>query len=228
LIKKNYECQCRECGILFRADKSTRKFCSKECEILYRTIVRNIKCQFCGKVFRQKKSTQKFCCRECGIKNRTDYNKKGRYICEVCGGEFERYNSQFNGKHHKFCSVECKHKGDSIFFSGENAHCYNPNITQEQRDYNRKYPEYYDWRNKVYERDNYVCQCCGYDKGGNLNVHHFYNYAEHHELRLDIDNGITLCKQCHINFHKKYGYKNNTKAQFDEFLINMSTISEAD
>jgi hypothetical protein len=179
-------------------------------------------------VFRQKKSTQKFCCRECGIKNRTDYNKKGRYICEVCGGEFERYNSQFNGKHHKFCSVECKHKGDSIFFSGENAHCYNPNITQEQRDYNRKYPEYYDWRNKVYERDNYVCQCCGYDKGGNLNVHHFYNYAEHHELRLDIDNGITLCKQCHINFHKKYGYKNNTKAQFDEFLINMSTISEAD
>ena len=145
MIKKNYECQCRECGILFRADKSTRKFCSKECEISYRTIVRNIKCQFCGKVFRQKKSTQKFCCRECGIKNRTDYNKKGRYICEVCGGEFERYNSQFNGKHHKFCSVECKHKGDSIFFSGENAHCYNPNITQEQRDYNRKYPEYYDF-----------------------------------------------------------------------------------
>jgi 5-methylcytosine-specific restriction endonuclease McrA len=29
-----------------------------------------------------------------------------------------------------------------------------------------------DWRNEVYKRDNYTCQKCGDNTGGNLEAHH--------------------------------------------------------
>jgi len=63
--------------------------------------------------------------------------------------------------------------------------------------------EYQEWRRKVYERDNYTCQHCGDNKGGNLNPHHIKSFAEYPELRYDVENGITLCKNCHIAIHRK-------------------------
>ena len=67
------------------------------------------------------------------------------------------------------------------------------------------------------ERDSFTCQKSG-QKGGDLEVHHINNFADFPELRTSIENGITLSKQEHKNFHKKYGYKKNTKEQLIEFL----------
>ena len=53
---------------------------------------------------------------------------------------------------------------------------------------------------------------------GHGNAHHILNYAEHKELRLNVDNGITFCVDCHKIFHKRFGYKNNNKEQINEFL----------
>ena len=61
--------------------------------------------------------------------------------------------------------------------------------------------EYNDWRKKVYERDKYTCQICGI-KGGKLNAHHIHKYSQYPALRYDIDNGITLCEDCHRKIHK--------------------------
>lgn len=63
--------------------------------------------------------------------------------------------------------------------------------------------EYREWRKAVYERDGYICQDCGDDRGGNLNAHHIKSFADHPESRLDIKNGITLCETCHEKRHFK-------------------------
>lgn len=69
---------------------------------------------------------------------------------------------------------------------------------------------------KVKNRDNNECVICGNNTG--LQVHHLNSYANYKQLRYLVDNGITLCKECHSKFHEKYGYTNNFKSQYIEFL----------
>ncbi len=63
---------------------------------------------------------------------------------------------------------------------------------------------YQSWRKAVLERDNYVCQSCGrrcnrHERG--LAAHHIKSYSEHPDLRHDIANGVTLCRDCHLSLH---------------------------
>jgi len=77
--------------------------------------------------------------------------------------------------------------------------------------------EYRLWREAVFARDNWTCQKYRI-KGGKLHPHHIQNFAQYPELRFAIDNGITLSKKAHIEFHKIYGKKNNNPQQIIEFL----------
>lgn len=77
--------------------------------------------------------------------------------------------------------------------------------------------DYRWWRRAILERDNFTCQKYG-TRGGDLAVHHINNFSDFPELRLAIDNGITLSKKAHLVFHKIYGKKNNTREQLEEFL----------
>ena len=94
---------------------------------------------------------------------------------------------------------------------------WNPKRTKEFRIKFRKTTEHRQWLKAVYEKDNYTCQLCGYDKGGTLNAHHLFSYADYEGLRQEVSNGVTLCKPCHVGFHEIYGFGMNTKAQFDEY-----------
>lgn len=78
--------------------------------------------------------------------------------------------------------------------------------------------EYKLWSDSVWNRDNNCCQKCGENRLRNLVAHHIKNFAQFLELRFAIDNGITFCRNCHKEFHKKYGNKNNTQEQLKEFL----------
>lgn len=60
---------------------------------------------------------------------------------------------------------------------------------------------YKNWREKVFERDGYMCQGCK-QFGGYLQAHHIKGWTEYPELRYEINNGQTLCGNCH-NFTKK-------------------------
>lgn len=65
----------------------------------------------------------------------------------------------------------------------------------------RKSREYLRWRLDVYRRDKFTCQECGAGRGGNLQAHHIKPFATFPELRFDVDNGITLCWECHDTKH---------------------------
>ena len=87
--------------------------------------------------------------------------------------------------------------------------------------------EYRMWRKAVFDRDMYTCQCCG-DKSHSghpvtLASHHIKNWNNNPDCRYDVDNGITLCERCHLDFHSMYGKKNNTMEQMDEFIINYNS-----
>lgn len=61
---------------------------------------------------------------------------------------------------------------------------------------------YQIWRNAVYLRDNFTCQnsnCeyCDNKRGGFLNAHHIKSFAKYSDLRFNIDNGITYCRNYH-------------------------------
>lgn len=60
----------------------------------------------------------------------------------------------------------------------------------------RKSKDYIIWRTAVFMRDDYTCQSCG-QKGGTLNADHIKSFAQYPELRFAIDNGRTLCIECH-------------------------------
>lgn len=75
--------------------------------------------------------------------------------------------------------------------------------------------KYRQWRSDVFTRDNFTCQQCG-QWGGRLRAHHIKSFSSilqrHEIINLEealeceeiwnINNGITLCKDCHKKLHK--------------------------
>jgi hypothetical protein len=131
-------------------------------------------------------------------------------VCE-CGTKLKSlvYRLTHNYKYSCGCSNRVKR--------GKNHHCYNKNLTDEQRLYRKYNPG--SFRTPVFERDNYTCIVCDEQKM-KLNTHHLNNYHWCEEGRLDPKNGVTLCEKCHKEFHKKYGRINNNLFQFIEFMEN--------
>ncbi len=88
--------------------------------------------------------------------------------------------------------------------SGEKHYLWKGGITPENNKI-RASLEYTIWRRSVFERDNWTCQKCK-QKGGNLNADHIKSFLNYPELRFNIDNGRTLCIECHKKTDT-YGFK---------------------
>ncbi len=126
-----------------------------------------------------------------------------------------------------FRCYECVKDNMSVNKRGENNYFWNGGVC-DKNDAVRHYREYKNWRTLVYERDNYTCQCCG-KVGGRFNAHHVYPFSDYENLRFCVDNGITLCEDCHDStkdgsFHNLYGTHNNTPEQLREYILNKSSI----
>lgn len=226
-----YECTCETCGTVWMAQNKNAKYCSPGCKPQSKDTKIVVNCSYCGKEKKTTKSNfEKFdkfyCSMQCknkhlGVLSRGSdsprYNKV-EVVCFHCGKKFDKTKSQYEKHKFHFCSKECQQEGYKKLLLGDNNPNYNPSKPKEDREKHRNIPYYNEWVRKVFDRDNYTCRCCGDDKGGNLNAHHILNYSEHKYLRVDIENGITLCDECHKNFHKTYGYKNNNNSQIKEFL----------
>jgi len=76
-------------------------------------------------------------------------------------------------------------------------------------------PVYKDWRIKVYKRDKFTCQMPGCKCKKRLNAHHIQKWSSASMLRYDIDNGITLCKNCH---DKVTGHEQHYQRLFQDIV----------
>jgi hypothetical protein len=101
---------------------------------------------------------------------------------------------------------------------GESNPSWNHNLTPEERLFKRQKVENREWILSVFKRDKFTCQCCGDNKGHNLNAHHLEGFHWCIDLRYDLNNGVTLCENCHNSFHRRFWTRWNTSEQFYQFL----------
>lgn len=72
-------------------------------------------------------------------------------------------------------------------------------------------------------RDGFECKKCNAKK--NLQAHHCIPVNVSPEMVYDINNGITLCRSCHAEFHSKYGHSRCGHYEISEFIGNSETIT---
>ena len=60
-----------------------------------------------------------------------------------------------------------------------------------------------EWSRAVRERDSFICRSCGSKK--NPHAHHMVSKYYVPEYTLLLENGITLCKKCHLGAQGIHG-----------------------
>lgn len=74
-------------------------------------------------------------------------------------------------------------------------------LNVKRRKYCWKSSELSKWRIAVKRRDGRRCCHCGSTQ--DLHAHHIKQRASHPELAYDVENGVTLCKNCHVEEHRR-------------------------
>lgn len=166
-----------------------------------------VKCIQCGQeksVIPARAKTFKFC----SVKCRSEWRKiefKGEgnprwqggiriKRCQHCDREYSapagRAYSLF--KKSKFCSKACSDAG-GYRATGENH-------ARWQGGRKKRSTGYKTWVNAVLARDKLKCTRCQAE-GVELHAHHIKPWKDYPELRLDVENGVTLCARCHWKEH---------------------------
>jgi len=177
-------CFCGECGVEFYPlDQVKRMYCSNNC-------YKSSRPQLSGENHHcYKKEKQRiFTCKQCKI----DFSPKS------------------NGDKYKFCSPTCR----GSYFSGEKQWNWKGGIAEENHKI-RTSTEYRNWRMSVLRRDRFSCVNCGYRSRGKKSrdvvVDHKKPFSLYPELRFNIDNGRTLCRNCDAilgwNYYRDGGSK---------------------
>lgn len=192
--------------------------CSKECkkeyirlksEKFYKT--QSKFCVVCGETFFRRKnegSTSFKKRKTCGIKcfpklKKVDYSRE----CIICGKKFSSRNRET-----MCCSVECtaiyKQKPTkcsvcgTIYISNNGTGKMCDSCKAKLGTRKMFVDELKAWKLSVHKKDNCECFVCGCKD--DLNAHHIYQWADNRDIRFLVENGITLCREHHVQVHKMY------------------------
>lgn len=143
--------------------------------------------------------------------------------CLKCGQQFKTIEAELRRGGGKYCSVFCYRESPAFtraksnggkalvkmyeegliykkFASGERHWNWKGGISGIKKRM-RNWLAWKAWRRLVFERDGYLCKECG--KGGFLEPHHIVPLSKTLSRAFDVNNGITLCRPCHLKTIRK-------------------------
>ncbi len=199
------------CGNEFMPETYSQKYCSNKCRYENQSYggkkgkhyphtqrAKVVICLKCGNEFRAtsdyKNRHAKYCSKEC-------WNKRSQIInyCKYCGKSIITTKSI----NKQYCDINCRNLHYRTTHQGEKSYFWKGGKTKESK-LRRTTKEYKEWREKVFKRDNYTCQQCGSKK--ELEAHHIKEQSLYPELIYEVENGLTLCHECHKKT-ENYGRK---------------------
>ena len=141
-----------------------------------------------------------------GIECKSDEEGYLLVRCKYCNKWFHPTNLSVksfikagDGTNNLYCSDGCK-KSCPTYGMRKYEKGYRQNTSREVQ------PEL---RKLVLERDNWTCQKCGKSKDEDINLvlhcHHIDPVKNNPIESADMDNCVTLCKECHKEVHKRKG-----------------------
>jgi len=154
-------------------------------------------------------------------KRKISESNKGRIVSNITRKKISEANKKmiFSEEHRKKISKAQTGKRQSLETrlkrSGKRNHFWKGGVNPLQNALRRCWL-YNQWRSSVFERDNWSCQTCQ-GRGIRLEAHHIKSFAlifKEFNIKTfqeglncdelwDINNGVTLCKDCH-KLTKKY------------------------
>lgn len=143
-------------------------------------------------------------------------------LCD-CGNVKQISNSNLYAGQRSCGCIKKNNFTSVIRVSGERHGMWKGGISRERQRIMQS-QKYKTWRTSVFKRDDYTCIICK-QKGYNLNAHHVVPFSSDNSLRFDIDNGITMCKECHSVFHHIFGRQNIGQQEINTFIIGDSRWS---
>ena len=169
----------------------------------------------------------RFCSKDCMYKGRKrpkglKYNIKKENSTWFKKGHITwNIGKPWDSKFKKKMSESCKGNRNSPkteFKKGQTSKDKNANwkggITPLTR-HIRQLDEYKKWIKKVFQRDKFTCKLCGVRGSVYLHAHHIYKFKDilsknnikniedaiNCKFLWNINNGVTLCKECHKKLH---------------------------
>lgn len=190
-MRKKIEKKCEQCNKIYIGDK-LRKYCTYVCAKKSRELKKTLHCESCQKEFEvQQYRKARFCSKECKIKNMESLTIEIK--CFNCEKKFERKEPRIKRSNHCFCSNKCANE----YNTGANHYEWKEHLHDKHFQNEIK-----KWGKKVKKRDNYICQECGESNKRLLQSHHIKSKSQYPNLIFDLNNGITLCVECHAQKHK--------------------------
>jgi len=222
---------CEQCGEIFFGEKKN-EYCSKKCSKTGKVFTKESKKKMSEAQKGNKSSSWKGGYRSKGIATYDTYahqlewceevrrNEIDPNILEVkcfkCGkwyipsydgvsNRLQHLKGNYENEHRFYCSKGCKNSC-SIYNKSINSVIKQDAVRAGRLPWLELTREVQlELREMVLERDKNQCVKC--ESTNDLQCHHIYPVSTNPIESTDVDNCITLCKECHIEVHKKDGCK---------------------